>query len=80
MIMAERWTTQAQAPPQAGRARRRATRSPTVKLARLSALTGILFAALFVLAWSLFIRRPTVVVFIRAGRVAQPAVSERQSA
>jgi hypothetical protein len=49
--MAEPSTTQPQAPPQAGRARRRrATRSPTVKLARLSALTGILFAALFVLA------------------------------
>ncbi|HMI33879.1 MAG TPA: hypothetical protein VK499_07145 [Propionibacteriaceae bacterium] len=48
--MAEPSTTESQAPPQAGRARRRATRSPTVKLARLSALTGILFAALFVLA------------------------------
>jgi hypothetical protein len=49
--MAEPSTTQPQAPPQAGRARRRrATRSPTVNLARLSALTGILFAALFVLA------------------------------
>jgi hypothetical protein len=49
--MAEPSTTQPQAPPQAGRARRRrAPQSPTVKLARLSALTGILFAALFVLA------------------------------
>jgi hypothetical protein len=48
--MAEPSTTESQAPPQAGQARRRATRSPTVKLARLSALTGILFAALFVLA------------------------------
>jgi hypothetical protein len=49
--MAESSTTQPQAPPQAGRARRRrAPQSPTVKLARLSALTGILFAALFVLA------------------------------
>jgi hypothetical protein len=49
--MAEPSTTQPQAPPQAGRGRRRrATRSPTVNLARLSALTGILFAALFVLA------------------------------
>ena len=49
--MTEPSTTQPQAPPQAGRARqRRAPQSPTVKLARLSALTGILFAALFVLA------------------------------
>jgi hypothetical protein len=49
--MAEPSTTQPQAPPQPGRARRRrAPQSPTVKLARLSALTGILFAALFVLA------------------------------
>jgi hypothetical protein len=49
--MAEPSTTQPQAPPQAGRKRRRrAPQSPTVKLARLSALTGILFAALFVLA------------------------------
>lgn len=49
--MAEPSTTQPQAPPQAGRARRRRVpQSPTVKLARLSALTGILFAALFVLA------------------------------
>ena len=49
--MAEPSTTQPQAPPQAGRTRRRrAPQSPTVKLARLSALTGILFAALLVLA------------------------------
>jgi hypothetical protein len=37
-------------PERSGRARRRPAASATVKLARLSSLTGILFAALFVLA------------------------------
>jgi hypothetical protein len=49
--MAEPSITQPQAPPPAGRARRRrATPSSTMTLARLSCMTGILFAALFVLA------------------------------
>jgi hypothetical protein len=58
--MAEPPITQPQAPPPPAsspegpetnrRTRRRAAASPTVKLARLSGLTGILFAALFVLA------------------------------
>jgi len=58
--MAEPPTTQPQAPPPPAsspegpetnrRTRRRAAASPIVKLARLSGLTGILFAALFVIA------------------------------
>jgi hypothetical protein len=52
MIMAEQPITQPQAPlpPLSARRRRRAAPSTTVTLARLSSLTGILFAALFVLA------------------------------
>ena len=57
--MAEPPITQPQAPipatssptkPESGRLPRRATKSPSVTLARLSALTGILFSALFVLS------------------------------
>ena len=51
MIMAEPPITQPQAPPPPVHTRqRRAAPSSTVKLARLSSLTGTLFAALFVLA------------------------------
>jgi hypothetical protein len=50
MIMTEPPITQPQAPQPVRTRRRRATPSSTVKLARLSSLTGILFAALFVLA------------------------------
>jgi hypothetical protein len=48
--MTEPPITQPQAPPPGRTRRRRAGPSSTVKLARLSSLTGILFAALFVLA------------------------------
>ena len=49
--MAEPPITQPQAPPPPVHTRRRrAAPSSTVKLARLSSLTGTLFAALFVLA------------------------------
>jgi hypothetical protein len=42
------------------RAKRRASASPTVKLARMSSLTGILFAALFVVALVFVHRTPTL--------------------
>ncbi len=86
-------------PPLSARRRRAAAPSSTVTLARLSSLTGILFAALFVLALVFVYTTPHLsalhpvvvlvfptwvvvaglVVFIRAGRVAEPAASERQS-
>ena len=67
--MAEPPITEPQAPPppapppkgpEKGRlAKRRPGASATVKLARLSSLTGILFAVLLCWPWSSSIRRPT---------------------
>ena len=59
MIMAEPPTTQPQAPPPPVHTRRRrAAPSSTVKLARLSSLTGILFAVLLVIALVLVYTTP----------------------
>ena len=57
--MAELPITQPRAEPN-HRVRRRAATSPTVKLARLSSLTGILFAVLFVVALILVHTTPTL--------------------
>jgi hypothetical protein len=67
--MAEPPVTQPEAPPPAAptaqrsetdRRAKRAAASPTVKLARLSSLTGVLFAALFVIALVFVHRTPTL--------------------
>ena len=59
MIMAEPPTSQPQAPPPPVHTRRRrAAPSSTVKLARLSSLTGILFAVLLVIALVLVYTTP----------------------
>src|SRR5215203_1082133 len=58
-MMAEPPITQPRAEPN-HRVRRRAAASPTVKLARLSSLTGLLFAVLFVVALVLVHRTPTL--------------------
>jgi hypothetical protein len=57
--MAEPQLTEPRAKPNR-RAERRAAQSPTVKLARLSSLTGILFAVLFVVALVLVHTTPTL--------------------
>ena len=67
--MAEPPITQPQSPPpvasspdasKAARAKARAAQAATVKLARLSSLTGILFAVLFVVALVLVHTTPTL--------------------
>ena len=58
-MMAEPPITQPRAEPN-HRVRRRAAALPTVKLARLSSLTGLLFAVLFVVALVLVHRTPTL--------------------
>jgi hypothetical protein len=67
--MAEPPITQPQSPPpvasspdasKAARAKPRAAQAATVKLARLSSLTGILFAVLFVVALVLVHTTPTL--------------------